>query len=477
MDTQFFTEVLVVGGGVAGTSAILHLRSKDVTLIESSGSNTAVAAWNIMIRDADQLAEVMLRAGEEMNDRELLSVFVDRHSSAVSELESLGVRFRKSNIGLIPKLRSVGAGMHAILRSHVSGKEPKIIRGRVVSFLVGRDNPGHVEGVVVLTQDGGEISVFCRHLILAGGGMSGIYPFSTGESRVNGSLLALAYDAGIELIDIEFSMFHPFLIVDSRFPRHLISGEILTRMNFTDADGHPFLSEVAADALRNNRHHWMFSFITREFYLQSLRGGIFAVIDADREWFERFKSDDEFGFVFSGHSLDDIGKIEIHPAFHFTLGGVRVDAFSRSNMENVYVVGEMAGGLHGAGRVGGTALIEGWIFGRRAAEHVNDRPDGREAWKGNRDIVRTSEGHTGVSSEARAYVWKALGPVRNGPDLLTAGKWLRDNALSAEERLIGAMVNASLLREETVGAFIREDFPTVRDKRHSYVCGTNVRFE
>ncbi|RLG13780.1 MAG: hypothetical protein DRN66_03510 [Candidatus Nanohalarchaeota archaeon] len=115
------------------------------------------------------------------------------------------------------------------------------------------------------------------------------------------------------------------MVIDSRLPKLLISGDILTKMEYEDNDGKNFLSKDIADALRSNEYHYVFPKMTRQFYLQSLKGKIFGRLVCSDEWFEKYKKENEFGYIFRNFKKSELQKIELHPAFHFSIGGLMIN--------------------------------------------------------------------------------------------------------------------------------------------------------
>jgi aspartate oxidase len=316
------------------------------------------------------------------------------------------------------------------------------------------------------------VDIYFDYAVIAGGGITRLYhPYVTNSNTTNGSLLALAFEAGIVIQNIEFSMFHPFLITDRRFRRALFSGTLLTKMKFVDTRGREFLSPPIRDALRNNEHHSVFPQMTREFYLQSLRGKVFAIPECSDEWFAQYQKTNEYGFLFKGHTPRTIGRLEIHPAFHFLIGGIAINERAETSMSNIYAAGEICGGLYGASRFGGTAVSEAWVFGKVAAHEINKRSRGRETTLAHTSPYRLIErvGSLGIRKSVTLRVWKALGPVRDKGTLTSFVAFLnQQQRLSSEEKLIQRMAEVSLARRSSVGGFFRKDLPQEQTGYNSY---------
>ncbi len=447
------TSALIIGGGGAGLSAALNLNSEDIVLIERGGSNSVFSPWNMMIRPKEELREKILQMGGNINDSALVDAFLWDYDKAIEDLQKAGIKLRESNIGLIPDYSLPGTETKKILRNKLKEKKGgRSIKGSVENFLT--DKKDEVVGVVVRLFDSGQaVNVFFRYAILASGGLGGLFKFTTGSRDSDGSVLALCREIGLKTRDLEFFMFHPFLVVDKRFPRLLISGDILTAMEYEDESGEQFLSAEVADALRNNKHHHIFPQMTEEFYLQSLKGKVYGRMVCSDDWFERFKKENEFGSIFQKFKKEEVEKIELHPAFHFSIGGITINENGQTSRSNLYAAGEVTGGLHGSNRIGGLAILEALIFGRRAALDINEKLKTT-----NRDIKTPVNmkkvGRLGLSREVKAMAWEALGPLKTDKKLQELKEFLQSKkSLTSQEKLLKEIAELCLARKESIGAF------------------------
>jgi len=272
-------------------------------------------------------------------------------------------------------------------------------------------------------------------------------------------------------------MFHPFLLNDKRLPRVLISGDILTKMEYEDENGKSFLSEEITKALRTNEHHCVFPKMTREFYSQSLKGKIFGRFVCSNIWFEKFKKENEFGFIFKNSKKDILKKIEIQPAFHFSIGGLVINKNSQTNKKNVYAAGEITGGLYGSNRIGGLAILEALVFGKIAAMDIN-----KKIKKQKRDIVisdkATKIGKLGLSDELKKKNWEILGPIKKKEELEKFKKFLENKKiLTSQEKLIKKIIEICLLRENSIGSFYKENSKQVKISGSSFLINKKIIFK
>ena len=470
------TKVLIIGAGAAGLSAAWHLDkkfAKDTLLISELGSNSLLSPWNLMIKDRKVLKKEIFKAGCQMNKKELVNVFLDDIPKIIQELKKIGIKLKKSNIGLVPDYPLPGKAATEIFLKKIKQKGIKVFIGKVEKLLV--NNQKEVSGVVAKINNQRKI-IFFNYLIMAGGGLGGLFQYTTGSKNVDGSLLALAYEAGLTLENIEFFMFHPFLIVDQRLPHVLISGSLLSQMEYENENEQPFLSEKVATALRTNQHHYIFPEMVKEFYLASLKNKkIFGRLVCSNKWFEKFKKENEFGYIFKNFTKNQLKKIEIHPAFHYTIGGLSINKNGQTSQKNIYAAGEIAGGLHGANRIGGLAILEALVFGKRAALDINRQlkkavpikiPDKFK-------II----GRLEVSKKTKELAWQCLGPIKNDKSLKKFNRFLRNKKMTSQEKLLKKIVEIALLRKNSIGAFIKEKAPLVFQAKSSFVVNKQLNFK
>lgn len=464
-------DVLIIGGGAAGMNAALNLdSSKKVALVEMPGANSLFAPWNLMLKDKDDQKKEMLEVGNHMNDTVLVETFLSNIEDALNDLKKLGISLRESNIGIVPAYRMPGKSVRDIFMKKIEEMGVEVLKGKVKGFSV--NNQGYIGGITTVILDKKEVNIFFKHLIIASGGLSGMFEYYTGSPHTDGSILSLCYEAGFQMRDLEFMMFHPFLITDKRFSRFLISGDILTKMVYKNEKGEKFLSGEISNALMENQYHSVFPQMVREFYKESLRGKIFGELICDKNWFESFKEKNEFGYIFEKFSKEDIGSLELHPAFHSSIGGLVIDENAKTSQPNVYAAGEVTGGLHGSNRIGGLAILEALVFGKIAAQSVNSSESNQENFNNLKDINFSKD-----SGELKQLVWQNLGPVKNKENLNKFKKLLENKKnLSSNEKLVKKIIEISLMRKESIGSFYREDLPKKDFAKSSFLKEEEIMF-
>lgn len=384
-------DVLVVGSGVAGLSAAWRLAEagKHVLLAVRDtleDSNTAKAQGGIASSfGADDNPTLHLEdtlvAGAGLTDRGIASIVVTEGPQDVANLADHGAEFDRLPDGSFALGRE---GCHCRSRIvHAHGDATGAEVARALNAIVAKEENvrplEHCYVVDLLVQDGrcfgavallGGKKVVLRApaTVLATGGIGRLYSKTTNPEGATGSGIALAFRAGAEVMDMEFVQFHPTALALDGCPNFLISEAV----------------RGAGALLRNGKgerfmpgYHPMAELAPRDvvarcIFKEMQDGGMdhvwldATVIDHAAEKFPMIaRTCKEYGV--------DIEKeyIPIAPAAHYMMGGVHTDEQGRTNIAGLYAAGEVAcTGLQGANRLASNSLLEGLVFGRRAAEDI-----------------------------------------------------------------------------------------------------------
>lgn len=446
---------LIIGAGAAGLQAGISFLSnfsrneigiKNCIIAGPDASNSRISPWNVMECSESEAKEKIWQSGNKLSNLEVLDVFCRNHRRTLEVLEELGVPLQKSNIGKVPKMK--GSEVTDIFEKKFLENGGERVRGYVKKFLV--DDNNRICGAIV-SEGNRSIEIIAGKIIIAAGGLSNIYQYTTGYSANNApNILALAMEAGIDIENLEFNMFHPFLIIDKKLPKTLVSGELLQKAKYLDDAGNEFLTAEIKEALANNKHHSVFPKMTREFYAQSLKSKIYMDISGiSEDYFRAYVKENEFGWVFANKKFNEIKKFEIHPAFHYSIGGIKINGKAETNQPNVYAAGEISSGLHGSNRIGGFAISEAIVFGEVA---------GKEAAR-NAEIPRAGKmkeaGDSLITPELKKMVWDNFGPIKKYEDIQKVKNKLKSKEkLSSEEKLVLAMAESSVRRGSVGTNFI-----------------------
>jgi L-aspartate oxidase len=527
-------EYVVMGAGIAGLRAAIQLASQGTVLVvtkESLGeSNTFYAQGGIAVASWEDTDDVGLHlsdtvsAGDGLVFGPAAEVLVAEGPERVAELIEWGTRFDRDR-GKLLRTREGAHSRPRILHANGDATGAEISRSLVaqarahtriqfaewtmVSRLFLKD--GRVVGVELVparadARDRERVTgVPARAVLIASGGAGQVYSDTTNPPVATGDGIALAYAAGAELADMEFYQFHPTAFSYPGAPRFLMSEALRGEGAFLRNDRserfmeryHPLLELAPRDVVARA--------ITREGSDEA--GGVRQVYLDMRhirnvDLHKRFPGISAF---LARYSLDlQRDLIPVRPAAHYLMGGVRTDLMGRTKVKGLYAAGEAAcTGVHGANRLASNSLLEGLVFGARAARAMVE-DDQRY------DLIDCASPHLSAPGDQRDEavdasvtglqhgMWMDGGLLRS-QQLLEAGlhvvarvvdelgfsneaargrRMLEANSLCTVAR---AILCSALARRESRGAHFRNDFPKRNDaefQKHSiFTADGHVRFE
>ena len=501
------TDFLIIGSGIAGLRAaadlVEHGRVTILTKSDPTESNTGYAQGGIAAAvgpedsPEEHFADTMA-AGDGLCDEDAVRVLVDDGVGYVRELLDWGAAFDRDAAGQ-PLLGREGA--HRVRRvlhaRDATGREigrllwtrvashPRLCvlnHAQAVRLIVDNDR---CAGAEYRTAEG-LASVTAAATLLATGGAGQVFSETTNPSIATGDGLALGWRAGARVADLEFVQFHPTALAVPGAPRFLLSealrGEGAWLVNH---EGERFVQRYERAGELASR-----DLVSRAIAREAARTGqpvYLSLQHLDPDWVHaRFPTIAE-----ACRSADlDLGRdlIPIGPAAHYIMGGVETDVWGRTTLPGLYAAGEVAcTGVHGANRLASNSLLEGLVFGARAAAAMQEPPSAGTL-NGVR-VVDTAPMAAAVEpvaargeAEVRAVMWNAVGLLRDGRSLaaaaadlarwsaaleaVDAGRGPDAQARLASLTLVGALIaRAALRREESRGAHFRADFPS-RDDLH-----------
>jgi L-aspartate oxidase len=295
-----------------------------------------------------------------------------------------------------------------------------------------------------------------------------VFAETTNPEVATGDGIAMGLRAGAALLDMEFVQFHPTALAVPGAPRFLVSEAVRGEGAYLrNARGERFTEELAP-------RDQVARAIARE--VREGRGPVsldLRHLDAERVR-TRFP---RIAATCARHGIDITrDPVPVTPAAHYVMGGVATDLHGRSTVPGLYAAGEVAGnGVHGANRLASNSLLEGLVFGARAAEAMAE-DDNPQPSDDAGSVLRGPAGPsqpTGPTQELRDRVWTGLGLERNATSLKDLLDWLdtvrREGETDAADRVgvdvARAMAVSALFREESRGAHFRTDFPERDDAR------------
>ncbi|MCS6800913.1 MAG: FAD-dependent oxidoreductase [Chloroflexota bacterium] len=480
--------VIVVGGGAAGMTAALAVANAGgkVTLITNAiggGSSPWAQGGVAAAIGADDSPEQHLRdtlaCGGGLVDEEAARLMAEEAAARIADLIAAGVPFDREPDGSLAlglegghhRRRIIHAGggatgwhiVRALANVVLATAEISVLEGPTVAAL--QVKAGRVTGVELRWPDGID-GVLEGPVVLATGGCAGLYGRSTNPETVNGRGIALAWQAGAALADLEFVQFHPTALdlpVAAMGHKALLLTEALRGEGayLLDAHGRRFLTAgplahpLAELAPRD--------VVARAIHYARQDGPVFLSLrhldpDHVRARFPNLVS------LLASIGLDlATDLLPVAPAAHYLMGGVWSDRNGASTVPGLYVAGEVAcTGVHGANRLASNSLLECLVFGRRAglAALEGVAPSGFEEAL-NRgyelDAHPPAPPEQGVSGEALgALLDSNLGVIRNEAGLSEALARLAEDEAGVVARRIAL---GAWLRRESRGAHYRNDFP------------------
>jgi len=530
-------DIVVVGSGVAGLRAAIEaaLKGLDVvvlvktratcsaSIMAEGGVNAAIASVD---KDDDWEKHFLdtLEAGAYLNDQDLVEVLCREIVDRIYELEEWGAVFSRTSEGLIAQ-RAFGRQSrkrtcfasdrtgHEIVMTLLSVARSlgiEIIEGRFVSDVILDESGSRAVGVLAWNIADWSPEIYTsKSVILASGGGTQIYEITTTPLEATGDGYVMALRAGAHLKDMEMVQFHPTGIVYPESVRGLLITEAVRGEGgvLKNVLGERFMVRYAPKEMELAGRDVVARAIWREISegRATPHGGVY--LDITHVPCDRIKERLEATYRFLKRLGIDMCRelIEVAPTAHYMMGGIAIDINGSTDVKGLYACGEVAGGVHGANRIGGNSLAEGLVFGRRAgaAAALLASSGGKRSLNKNslvdsvkrveeilsRDIDKGSWlPYTVVRRRLKKAMWSRCGIVRRGETIrlllseleelerearrigVSQGKSFSYEALRALETLnmltVAKIVALSALaREESRGSHYREDHPRRDDSK------------
>jgi L-aspartate oxidase len=500
------TDFLIIGSGIAGLRAAADLaHSGDVLVLTKanpSESNTDYAQGGIAAAvgpgdSPGQHAADTMAAGDGLCDPEAVAVLAADGVRYVHELIEWGARFDRDDAGALALGREGAHGRRRVLHSaDATGREI----GRALWERVAAHSRVRIEQdarAIGLIVEGGRCigarfntgdvvhEVHAGAVLLATGGAGQVFRETTNPTIATGDGVMLAWFAGARVADLEFVQFHPTALDVPGTPRFLLSEALRGEgAHLLNARGERFMTR-GDEAGELASRDLVARAIVRE---QARTGGpvYLSMQHLDPAWVRaRFPT---ITAVCATANLDlAADRIPVGPAAHYVMGGVQTDLWGNTTVPGLFAAGEVAcTGVHGANRLASNSLLEGLVFGARAAaamlEPVRTQP---------LELVEPLEPleppRTRLPQEAdvRGLMWNSVGLWREEALLRTAIEALDEwyAALGDDRGRVAALVTvgrlmarAALRREESRGCHARADFPSRDDVKFKIHLGDRIDF-
>jgi fumarate reductase (CoM/CoB) subunit A len=511
--------VLVIGSGGAGVRAAIEasphgdtvLISK--TIVGKGGCTTmAEGGFNAVLREADSCGihfEDTMKGGAFLNDPELVNILVKEAPLRMGDLVKWGAVFDFTDADEVAQRpfggqrfpRTCYAGDrtgHEMMTTLVERLDSTDVVTLQEYTIIDLLNDGdHVIGAMALDEKGNLVIIRADSTILATGGGTKVYDISTNSSSGTGDGYAIGYRAGAELIDMEMVQFHPTGAV---FP-YDARGRLVTEA--VRGEGGLLLNRNGERFMKNYDPRRM-ELSTRDVVARAIateirngrgspNGGVYLdVTHLPREQIETRLPVMLEQFLRFGVDIRTT-PMEVAPTAHHIMGGLRITLECRTTLPGLFACGEVSGGVHGANRLGGNALAETQVFGKRAGDAAGREPE-REKKIDPMQVKRQQDQldrfMAGTKSPSRVRMllqqamWDGANIFRNAADLksaLSAASILADKPLKAETPrnlaecctvenmcLTASLIcRCALIREESRGAHVRTDISQTHDAEHS----------
>jgi succinate dehydrogenase / fumarate reductase flavoprotein subunit len=526
------TDVLVVGAGGAGLRAAIEAREagarvalvcksllgKAHTVMAEGGVAAALANvarsddWQTHFRDT-------MLGGKMLNNWRMAQLHAQESPERVLELERWGAVFDRTEQGTIlqrpfgghthPRLAHVGdrTGLEMIrtLQDRAVASGLQVFMECTVTHLL--KDSGRVAGAFGYWRESGRFVVFrAKAVVLATGGVGKAYEITSNSWEYTGDGHALAFDAGADLIDMEFVQFHPTGMVWPPSVRGILVTEAVRGEGgiLRNSRGERFMERYDPKRLELSTR----DIVARSIYTEvkegrgSPHGGVFLDITHKGADYVRRKLPSMYDQFLELAEVDITKEpMEVGPTAHYIMGGVRVEAdTAASTLPGLYAAGEVAGGMHGANRLGGNSLSDLLVFGRRAgaaaAEQARglksmpaidpaqiqaaerdlvapfERSDGESPYAVHQDLQKTMQNLVGIfrtASDLERGI-EEIGRLKErarrvrveGSRLFNPG-WHLARDLHAMLRVSEGIARAALMRTESRGAHSRLDYPGTDD--------------
>lgn len=411
-------DVIIVGTGVAGLYCALNLPEDRRILIftktASDDSDSFLAQGGICVlrdeEDYESFFEDTMKAGHYENDPASVEAMIRNSPEVIRDLVSIGVEFEKKDGEFVYTREGAHSKPRILYHQDLTGRE---ITRKLLAAVRKRKNieileqttmvdlvceQGACTGIVACGRDK-TVRVFeAQDVVLATGGLGGLFDSSTNHPHLTGDAIAIALKHGIELEDISYIQIHPTTLYSKKPGRRFLISESVRGEGAVlyNKDMERFTSELLPRDLLTEAIRKQMIEDGRDFvWLSMMDMGIGKIRERFPNIYDRCLAE---GY--------DPAKecIPVTPAQHYLMGGIRVDLMGRTSMEHLYAAGETScNRVHGANRLASNSLLESLVFSSNAARHIagNQMPG-----------VKVSQG-TGMEAKNKGQKEAVLKAVKN----------------------------------------------------------------
>lgn len=388
---DIITDVLIVGTGVAGLYSALNLRSDlNIVMVSKEAANicnSSLAQGGIAVargrEDFESFIEDTLRAGKYENEIDAVRVLVEESMDNIDNLLKLGVDFERDKNGLLFTREGAHSINRIVYHKDITGKEVEDV---LLENVRKRDNIRIIEncemvdvfnidnrcnGAIFIKDENKKINIFSKIVILATGGIGGLFKKSTNERILTGDSIGIALRKNIEVKNIGYIQIHPTAFFSKKLDekRFLISESLRGEGGkLINCNGERFVDELLPRDI-----------VTKEIYKEMKKinsDNVFLDISFMGKNFIKNRFPNIYEKCLSEGIDISREPIPVSPAQHYFMGGIKVNLNGQTSMENLYAFGEVScTGVHGANRLASNSLLEALVFSRRGALEINRNID------------------------------------------------------------------------------------------------------
>ncbi len=510
-----FTDVLIIGGGLAGMRAAIEVDSSQRVMIATKNvvreSNSNYAQGGIAgVLDPDDSFEFhvndTLVAGGSLCNSEIVNMVIEQAPVRIQELVEFGTSFDKHQGEYV--LGKEGGHSHNRILHALGDATGREIMRAVIKRVHGMPNVdvsanvfiidlltdnGRCVGAIAAKSDGERFFIWAKQTIICTGGSGQLFRESTNPPVATADGHAIAFRAGAEVRDMEFMQFHPTVLYIAGSSRSLITEAVRGEgAHLLDKDGKRFMLEYDARAELAPRDIVSQSIVTQMEITQHPCVYLSLAHLDGQHVVNRFPGINAACEEFGIDIRTDL--IPVRPGAHYMIGGVTVDANGKTTLEGLWAAGEVTStGLHGANRLASNSLLEGLVYGAHAGKHAsiaaNSTPDNFTVLPISNPVTKKNKIQLDlddIRNSLKSLMWHSVG-VQRTKELLEKARqtvsqwksyvlerqfdhidgWELQNMLTVAE----VMIESAIIREESRGVHLRVDFPQTDDSRWKrHVC-------
>lgn len=382
-------DVLIIGTGIAGVYSALNI-NKDLNVLlitkerlEDCNSYLAQGGISTALdkNDYDDYIEDTLKAGNYKNDVDAVNILVKESRDNIQRLIDLNVDFDRNEDNSLSYTREGGHGKFRIV--HIKDETGKFVMQSLYNELSKRKNIEVLEYCKLLNiikksncciggicdYNNSKLEIHASRTIIATGGLGGLFTSSTNVPTLTGDGISIALENDIELKDLQYLQLHPTVLYEKNSPcKRLLLSESLRGegAKIRNLQGEEFIDPLKPRDV-----------VSRAILKEISNTPDTPYVYLDLTHLDKDFLTHRFPFLYDecfkkGYAMEK-DMIPISPAHHFTMGGIKVNSYGETSLNNLYALGEAScTGVHGSNRLASNSLLEGLVFGYRCAKKVSE---------------------------------------------------------------------------------------------------------